>query len=806
MLAGEAGAQAEGAHAVVVKRAHFLRDFGGAVPVGLAFGNGDVAQVGDARKEHARVAGEADVRRGHVGQKEAVVGNARAHAGAGHVPPVHHVAGGKLPRRAEKEMFAGQRRLKMHQRQHILQLVAEAVGAAGLIEPGAGAHAGVERLLDKPWEEAIERLVASLDAQRAQARAPRFFRFCQRRGMRAQGLERLQGFLVPFRPADGEVERSFLARCQRDMRLQRPAALAAAPFKEAVRAQNAAMAEKGRALRARFRRGVKGGEVGYARHRPVRQTYAVLVPGVQIGGIARVHAQQPVDEGGDGALAIPAGGVAHRHLHAEGVGVRADVERRFKAQAVRAAQKAGMGQRMCGAEGREGRFAGQKARIRSPALVGQIEHQAPTLAQRVVVKRRQALHAAVLAKEEAAAALGDDHAEVLSGQHVRPCDGRRLGGVDSVTILGKASVAVEERAADRRQLHRARVHGAIGGAAAELQRTQFGAQLGVKARVAFEIQRSDAGKRLPLHRRELGAVEHMHAAARADEVAQVRGGDHVAQGVAHGLFVIVAIVVDEHEVAFKAHGAVKIVGAHGLAGQRQLGAAGYADAEQGRVAADAQGPQIAAAAAGSALFPAGAGGKARVEQKRRGAVEQVVGVGAQADKAQHGPRLRGGEAAGPLARAFGGIAFLPAFHILRGQEGDGEMGLARFPGFQTQPQAQRGAGSERAAQRTGQCARGSAFAAFKALAIRLPCHFSAQRQRGEGVGTAPRPARPARKDERALRRARGGNEEILKGGVRPAIVAGAEGHGEGKRQFHFPRRWRAVFQARLEKKRAILGR
>ena len=30
-----------------------------------------------------------------------------------------------------------------------------------------------------------------------------------------------------------------------------------------------------------------------------------------------------------------------------------------------------------------------------------------------------------------------------------------------------------------------------------------------------------------------------------------------------------------------------------------------------------------------------------------------------------------------------------------------------------------------------------------------------------------------------------GNEEILKGGVRPAIVAGAEGHGEGKRQFHF---------------------
>ena len=453
VFAGEAGAQAKGAHAVVVERAHFLRDLGGTVPVGLALGDGHVAQVGDALAQHPRVAGEAHVGCRRIRQKEAVVRDARAHAGTGHVPPVQNVAGGKLPRRAEQEVFTGMGGLKVHEQEHVLQLVAEAIGAACLIEPGAGADAGVERLLDEPRKEAVESLVAGLDAQGVQARLPRFLRFRQRRGAFAQHFDGFEGVLAAPRPAGGETELRFPARRQKEARFQRPAALAAALFKEAVRSQNAAVAEKGRALRARFRRGVECGEVADARHRAARQTDAVLVPCAQPCGVARVHTQKPVDKGSDGALAVFSGQIAHRDFDAEGVCVRADIERCFKAQSVRAAQKAGTGQRVGGAEGRAGRFAGQKARVCAPALVGEIEHQAPALAQRVVVKWCEALHAAVAGKEKAAAALGDEHAEVLSRQHVRPCGGGRLGGVDGVAVLREAAIAVEEGAPDGRQLY-----------------------------------------------------------------------------------------------------------------------------------------------------------------------------------------------------------------------------------------------------------------------------------------------------------------------------------------------------------------
>ena len=222
-----------------------------------------------------------------------------------------------------------------------LQLVAEAVSAAGLIEPGAGADAGVEGLFDEPRQEAVEGFVAGLDAQRPQALLPRRLRLRQRRGAFPQRRDGLQGFFAAARPANGETVFHFLARRQRQARFQRPAALAAALFEEAVGPHDAAVPEEGLAFRARFRRRVESGEIGDARHDAARQTDAVFVPGVQPGGVAGVHAQKPVHEGGDGAGAGLAGGVLHRDFHAEGVRVRADIERRFKAQAVRSTQKAG---------------------------------------------------------------------------------------------------------------------------------------------------------------------------------------------------------------------------------------------------------------------------------------------------------------------------------------------------------------------------------------------------------------------------------------------------------------------------------
>ena len=53
------------------------------------------------------------------------------------MPPMLDVAFAKLMRGGAEKMLAGQGRLGVDQRHHILQLIAEAVGTAGLIKAGA---------------------------------------------------------------------------------------------------------------------------------------------------------------------------------------------------------------------------------------------------------------------------------------------------------------------------------------------------------------------------------------------------------------------------------------------------------------------------------------------------------------------------------------------------------------------------------------------------------------------------------------------------------------------------------------------
>jgi hypothetical protein len=52
-----------------------------------------------------------------------------------------HIALAELMRCGAQEMLAGEGWLGMHQGHHILQLVAEAEGATGLVEPGASPQA-----------------------------------------------------------------------------------------------------------------------------------------------------------------------------------------------------------------------------------------------------------------------------------------------------------------------------------------------------------------------------------------------------------------------------------------------------------------------------------------------------------------------------------------------------------------------------------------------------------------------------------------------------------------------------------------
>ena len=97
---------------------------------------------------------DVDVAGDDVGQPEQVVGDPRAHAApAGRVPPVLDVALDELPGRGAQQVLARQPGRGDHQRQHVLQLIAESVGAAGLIEGRARPHATRERLVQQPAVE-----------------------------------------------------------------------------------------------------------------------------------------------------------------------------------------------------------------------------------------------------------------------------------------------------------------------------------------------------------------------------------------------------------------------------------------------------------------------------------------------------------------------------------------------------------------------------------------------------------------------------------------------------------------------------
>ena len=76
-----------------------------------------------------------DIVRDGVGEPDPVVGDPRAHALTRmRQPPMLHVALDELPRRGAQQVLARHRRLRGDQRHAVLQLVAEAVGAARLVE------------------------------------------------------------------------------------------------------------------------------------------------------------------------------------------------------------------------------------------------------------------------------------------------------------------------------------------------------------------------------------------------------------------------------------------------------------------------------------------------------------------------------------------------------------------------------------------------------------------------------------------------------------------------------------------------
>ena len=127
---------ADGPQAMFHQRGRIGGGRGEVIQVVLSGGNVRAHQEGGGSRQHLHVSGAADVPRGHEGQEKPVIGDPGAHAGMPGVPPVLHVACLVLPGGAEQQMTAHLLRVGVDQRGHVLQLIPEADGPAGLVEAG----------------------------------------------------------------------------------------------------------------------------------------------------------------------------------------------------------------------------------------------------------------------------------------------------------------------------------------------------------------------------------------------------------------------------------------------------------------------------------------------------------------------------------------------------------------------------------------------------------------------------------------------------------------------------------------------
>ena len=122
----------------------------------------------------AGVAGRLDVVCDRIGKPQEIVRAARPNALAGsRQPPMLHVALDELPAGGAQEMLAFEPWLEDRNSHHILDLVAEPIGAARLVIAAAGEEAAGNRLRRSPVvQEGVERIVRSTHHQAAEEILP----------------------------------------------------------------------------------------------------------------------------------------------------------------------------------------------------------------------------------------------------------------------------------------------------------------------------------------------------------------------------------------------------------------------------------------------------------------------------------------------------------------------------------------------------------------------------------------------------------------------------------------------------------
>ena len=178
--------------------------------------------------KHTRIAGRQHITTGGIRQPQIVVGEMRAHAlPVGRMPPVLHVTLQELAPGATEQLLAGEPRCCMDQRHGVLQLIAETIGAAGLVIPAASPEPARQCLVEQPAvRHHIQSVIRRLHLHRAQGAVPVFPHRFQRlpgAGRAAVLLDEMLRFIGVAGGAEDEHDLALLPVGQFDPGLYRGA-------------------------------------------------------------------------------------------------------------------------------------------------------------------------------------------------------------------------------------------------------------------------------------------------------------------------------------------------------------------------------------------------------------------------------------------------------------------------------------------------------------------------------------------------------------------------------------------------------
>ena len=231
-MRAKAQAVFDGTHAMLIEAGRFGRALRLVVVRFLFRIQLAALQEMDRLVEHARIAGRQHITTGGIRQPQIVVGEMGAHAlSVGRMPPVLHVALAELALGAADQLLAGEPRCRMDQRHGVLQLIAETVGAAGLIIAAAAPQPAGQCLVDQPAVgQHVQRGIRRLHVHRAQGAVPVFpHRFqclpCARRP--AESLDEMLRFVGVAGRAEYEHDLALLPFGQFDPGLYRGARIEA---------------------------------------------------------------------------------------------------------------------------------------------------------------------------------------------------------------------------------------------------------------------------------------------------------------------------------------------------------------------------------------------------------------------------------------------------------------------------------------------------------------------------------------------------------------------------------------------------